>query len=353
MELEQAYRQVEARLERIDFSALHRGFHPFPFALYRDTEAFTAGRYIPRPASFLGNTAIEYEGVLTAIWELSEERPDIDVLASKIVHEMLHAFQHESGEKRWADERGALAGYGYDPVSISARLEEAALTRRCLTASDPGAFSRVLGLRRSRMEIDPGAYDYEARIEQIEGTAHYVKLTALGQLDPGKAARRWDEALGELEDPARYFPVRAVTYLSGAVLIACIRKYTDLDTDQTTDIPFAVEALEKAEPCPLPPADHRAEDCLEEYREGIRSIVSKTLDKGDIVLDGDHRLIAWNVYDAARDGRHAVLTHFIGYIEGTDLPASDEELFSLMKVIHGDFVAEIDSDLIMKRVWRQ
>ena len=42
MELERAYRQVEARLERIDFSALHRGFHPFPFALYSGTEAFTA-----------------------------------------------------------------------------------------------------------------------------------------------------------------------------------------------------------------------------------------------------------------------------------------------------------------------
>ena len=41
MELERAYRQVEARLERIDFSALHRGFHPFPFALYSGTEAFT------------------------------------------------------------------------------------------------------------------------------------------------------------------------------------------------------------------------------------------------------------------------------------------------------------------------
>ena len=353
MKLEQAYRQVEARLERIDFPALHRGFHPFPFALYNGTEAFTAGGTIQRPDSFLGNTAIEYKGVLTAIWELSEEEPDIDVLTSKIVHEMLHAFQHESGEKRWADERGALAGYDYDPVCISARLGEATLTRQCLAENDPGAFSRVLGLRRSRMERDPAAYDYEARIEQIEGTAHYVELTALGQLDPGKAALRWDGALKELEEPARYFPVRAVTYLSGAVLIACIRKYTDLDTDRTADIPFAVEALEKAEPCPLPAADPRAENCLKEYREKIRTIVSRTLDKGDIVLEGDNRLAAWNVYDSVRDGRYAVLTHFIGYIEGTDLPATDEEFFSLMKIIHGDFVAEIDRDLIMKRLWRQ
>ena len=34
MELERAYRQVEVRLERIDFPALHRGFHPFPFKMY-------------------------------------------------------------------------------------------------------------------------------------------------------------------------------------------------------------------------------------------------------------------------------------------------------------------------------
>ena len=40
-------------------------------------------------------------------------------------------------------------------------------------------------------------------------------------------------------------------------------------------------------------------------------------------------------------------------IEGAEFPNTDEELFARMKVINGDFVAELDGDLRFSRVWRQ
>ena len=81
--------------------------------------------------------------------------------------------------------------------------------------------------------------------------------------------------------------------------------------------------------------------------------MDRTIEKGDLVLEGAYRLIAWNVYDAVWDGRYAVITAFIGYIEGGALPESDEELFAQMKIINGNFVAEVDADLNLTRVWRQ
>ena len=159
--------------------------------------------------------------------------------------------------------------------------------------------------------------------------------------------------LAAISDPARYFPVRAVTYLSGAAFIACLRKYTGFDTDGFTDTPFSVAVLEGAAPCALPESDERVSSRLAGWRKEIREIVSRALDQGELVLDGAYRLVVWNVYDAVWDGQYAVLTAFIGYIEGDELPDTDEKLMAQMKMISGDFIAEVDENLRLSRAWRR
>lgn len=353
MELAQAYREIETRLDRLDFPALFRGFSRFPFALYDENRAFIDGRYIEKPESFMGNTSVKLNGADTAIWKLAGEDWDFDVLSAKLAHEMLHAFQNASGEKRWADERAALVRYRYDEGNIAARLEEAACMKACLEGAAPDAFARLLSLRKARSLRFPFACDYEARIEQIEGTAHFVELMALEQLDGGKAKRRWAELLSALSDPARYFPARPVTYLSGAAFLACLKKYTSFDTDAFSDVPFSAAAAAGARPCALPSGNPRAAACLEEWNGKLRDAAARAVEKGEIVLEGAYRMIVWNVYDAAWDGRYAVLTAFLGYIEDGALPETDEELFARMKILNGDFVAEMDENMRFIRVWRR
>ena len=352
MDLAQVYQQIEQRLDTMDFSALHAGFSRFPFALYDEKQAFMDGEYFDRPAEFMGNTSVRFRGAHTAIWKLSQGPMDMDELAAKLVHEMLHAYQQAMGETRWADEREALVRYRYDPANVSARLEEAACMEACLSGRAPEQFARLLALRKARSERFPYAYDYEARIEQIEGTAHYVELCALHQLSPQKAKERWAQLFTALKDPARYFPVRSVTYLSGAAVIACLKQYTDLDTDRMTDTPFALSMLQSVKPCALPPTDARTEKCLENWRGQSRETVEKALQKGEMVLDGAYRLVMWNVYDAQWDGTYAVITAFLGYIEGTALPKTDEELFACLKILNGNFVAQVDETFLLSRVWR-
>ena len=353
MDLAEAYRESEKRLSGIDFPLLFRGFHRFPFALYDETRAYTAGEMIDKPAEFLGNTSVMFRGAHTAIWDLTGNTYDFDTLTSKIVHEMLHAFQNASGETRWADERAALVKYRYDAENISVRLEEADLMEKCLSEYAPDAFSRLLALRKARADRFPYAYDYESRVEQIEGSAHSVELAALAQLDPEKAALFRKRLFSELSDPARYFPVRAVTYLSGAAFIDCLRKYTSLDTDAFTDTPFSVAAIAGAAPCALPETGARVRECMDDWQEKTKTRIEESIEKGELVLDGDYRLYAFNVYDSLWNGRYAVLSGFIGYTEGTAVPATDEDLFSMMKFLNGDFIAQLDEDMHFSRLWRQ
>ncbi len=351
MELEYAYRQIAERLDRIDFPALYSGFRRYPFAVYNARQAYTAGGLIARPSEFIANTAVSFGGGYTAIWSLTEDGYDLDVLTAKIVHEMLHAHQRTVGDSRWADEREAFIWYRYDAVNLTARLEEAACMKECLTGDARGAFSRLMALRKARFEAFPYEYGYEARTEQMEGTAHYVELCALKQLDAGKAEVSRERTFAELLDPASYYPVRAVTYLSGAAMIACLKKYSDFDTDRLSDTPFAEAALDGVKPCALPECDARAGAVLAGARERMRDQVGQAIKKGRLVLEGDYRLIAWNVYDGVWDGHYAVLTYFIGYWEGGELPCTDEELFAGMKMLNGNFVAEVDESLRMTRVW--
>ena len=43
MELCKAYREIEKRLQNIDYQSLYRGFSRFPFAVYNDTQAYIDG----------------------------------------------------------------------------------------------------------------------------------------------------------------------------------------------------------------------------------------------------------------------------------------------------------------------
>ena len=147
--------------------------------------------------------------------------------------------------------------------------------------------------------------------------------------------------------------MRAVTYLSGAAFIACLRRYTSLDTDAFTDVAFSVKAIAGAAPCALPEPYARVRECMDDWVEKTRTRIEKTLKKGELVLDGDYRLFAFDPYDALWDGRYAVLSGFIGYIEGTEHPTTDEELFAMMKILNGDFIAQLDEEMHFRCLWRQ
>ncbi len=155
--LKEIYDQVKERIGRVVFFRLWKGFHPFRFALYTDSQCYFDGSYIERTDDFCANTSILFQGEYIAIWKLSETPKDIDRLAASLIHEMFHAFQSASGESRFPDEREAVFRYGYSAENLSAKLREAELIRQILEGEGNAGetYRQLLSLRRSRAERYP------------------------------------------------------------------------------------------------------------------------------------------------------------------------------------------------------
>lgn len=343
MDLSVAWQELKQRIDYVDFSRLWRGFRQTKFAVYNDTACFFDGAYIEKTDAFLANTSILHNGEHIAIWYLVNEPKDWDQLSASIIHEMFHAHQNASGESRWPDEREALLRYHYSTENLSTKLHEAEIISNLLKSDTSIDFESLLQIRKNRAQKHPYEYDYEARIEQIEGTANYVELRALEQLDPAKAKAKWDATLKSILDPSNYLPIRVVSYAIGALFLACIKKHTDFDFESFGDDPFAIKILEGIRPGAVPtqpsPAINAA---LKEYQTETNAIINKALSKNERVLEGKFPLIGLNIYNARWNGRYATSTYFLAYQDGGE-----------MKTLYGDFIVELDTDYNILTAYRQ
>jgi len=342
LNLHREYNRIKERIDAIDFSALWEGFHPFRFALYNETECFFDGRYIEKTEEFHANTSIFYNGENIAIWKLTEEPTDIDSLAASIVHEMFHAFQNDCGEKRYPDERRALLEYHYSAENLSAKLQEAELMRAIIEGGEK-KFTELLSVRKLRKHLFPRQYDYEARVEQIEGTANYVELLVLMQIAPEKGRLRLSKMLDDITNAGKYFPIRIISYSIGAVFLYCIKKCSSFRFTRFSDRPLSDEIIDDIPFTPVEITnDPDMEKHLTAYNAETERIISTALEKGEICLEGKYPLVSLNIWDARWNGKYAVSNYIVVYRD------DDRQ-----KVLNGNFVVEIDADLNILTVYRQ
>ena len=90
MDLQALYNSVLLKISTLNHDEFWPGFSPVKFALYSDSECFFHGNYIEKTDDFCANCAIRYNQEYIAIWHVMGDM-DMDVLTSKIVHEMFHA----------------------------------------------------------------------------------------------------------------------------------------------------------------------------------------------------------------------------------------------------------------------
>lgn len=343
MNLSDAYSEIQSRIDQVDFSGVWRGFRPIKYALYKDESCFFDGRSIKKPESFIANTSIEYNGEHIAIWDLSKETDDFDALAASIIHEMFHAYQNESGESRWPEENAALIRYRYSDDNISTKLREAEFMQGILIRNDASLFPGLLGMRSGRNREFPFEYDYESRVEQIEGSAKYVELCALAQINAEKGKAAWERTMAAIMEPERYFPIRIISYSVGAAFLACLKRCSCYDFESFTGLPFSRGVIgdvpAKSASTPRNPA---VEFQLDRFNAETERIVQSALAKGTVVLTGRYPLYSLNVWDARWNGRYAVSSRFLAYRDGSEI-----------KVLNGDFVAEMDDAFNLVKVFKQ
>ena len=341
-DLKKLHMLISAEIEKVDVSSLWPGFLPLRFALYTESECCLDGEYIEKTSAFCANTSIEYEGEQIAIWNVMEEL-EPEVLASKIVHEMFHGFQNKRGWNCFPDEVEALMRYRNDPLLLSAKLCENRLLLELLDRPDDEKLERLLSIRRERLRRFPFETEYEAKTEQLEGSANYVEWKALSRLAPERAAALVEDMRAKLTDPRALLPARIPCYYSGALLIDALLKAGRYDPE-AAKTPFTLELLKGAE------ADGtslnglflpEAAEALESYDAQTERMIKAALERGEKLLDGPLTLVCPNIYNARRWGDYITSSYFLMYAEG------DEN-----KIVYGDFVVGMKDERTIDAVWK-
>jgi len=211
------HHEISLRLKKLGFNSIYTGFHPFRFAIYDDKKVCFGESEMPWDSRFVGNTAIDYNGEIIAIWNMKCAVKDMDIFASMLVHEMLHAYQRESKVTDYPDD---LAGafYPRDLGNFNLRFRENQLLASLAEKFNAAAWADFKTMRAYRLQHYPEAVSYEIKTENIEGGAQFVELGALKQLSPDLYRRRLDRILAGLRSPAKSFDARLLSYDTGCLI---------------------------------------------------------------------------------------------------------------------------------------
>ena len=344
MKLDELYGRITEAVSSLDCESIRPGFRPLKFALNDDEKCFFDGAYIEKTDVFCANTSIDYNGEQIAIWKVDGE-PDIPVLTSKIVHEMFHGLQTREKWNCWADETEALYRYKYNADALSLRLRENDLLLRLLDRFDDTAYRELLSHRRLRSEKYPYEFDYESRIEEIEGSATYVEWAVLGQLDENAAAAMKERMRAAVTKPERLLPVRISCYYTGALMINAM-KAAGSDPLSSAKHPAIFAALKNVRPSDgnYPGIDARrrtAANAVAEFDRESERIVGVALEMNEVAVEGPLELLCVNIYDARFFNGYITSRYFLLYRD-----TGGEH------TVYGDFVLEMSDAKTISRVYR-
>ncbi|HHX19311.1 MAG TPA: hypothetical protein GX728_02595 [Clostridiaceae bacterium] len=245
------YQKLEERLAKLDFASLWPRFAKPSYALYTDESMCFDGELLPKPDHFYGNTAIEYEGKMIAIWMLKSEQietdTDLDRLTARIVHEMFHVFQMENGESRFPNDLELIA-FPLDAKLVALAYREndllgqfADMMKTVSTTSGDNlqeqrldamtTLRRMAEIRNEMRTLSDGATINEWRVETLEGIAEHVGFKALRQLNGELAAKEIDVYVEYLRKATDAIDHRGRGYHTG-LFLPLLAETAELDFDR-------------------------------------------------------------------------------------------------------------------------
>ena len=337
--LENLYYDIKTHIDKVDFSRLWRGFEPLKFALYTENECFFDGKYIEKTDEFLGNTSIYYNNEIIAIWNVMEQADSI-VLASKMIHEMFHGFQKINNEGRFPNELDALYNYKYDDENLSLKLKENILITELLEHFEPTKFEKLLKIRRYRYNNFSYEYYYEASVEQIEGTAEFVELCALKQLSYEMYVEKLNLLKSRITTKSNLLPIRIVSYDVGALLLLLLNENGIEYQSEFVNTPFSECLIENASEYEGD-IELTMEVTITSYYERADLVISKAIEKNNVVIDGLFDLLGVNIYNAVYRNGYIITEYFVMY--------GDK---NCPKVEYGDFVVETKDYCKISKLYR-
>ncbi len=346
MDLQTLYTKINQIILSLDLDSFWPGFKPLKFALYNENECYFDGRYIDKTDEFCANTSILFNGEQIAIWMVQQET-DLCVLTSKIVHEMFHGYQRKMGWDCWPNELDALYHYQYDAENLALKLRENALLLELLDRieePDLAVLNELIALRKQRSLMFPYEFDYESKVEEIEGTANYVEWQVLRDLDVKKGDELTRHMRSVLTKPEFLFPIRISCYYTGALMVIALRsanQYSFFPAER----PSIFTVLKDAAPSDgnfLSQDTFRAgaSMAVDSFNDETAGIIHSALDGGNVVLRGPLELTGVNYYNARCYDGFITTTYFLMYRDGRE-----------DKFLQGNFVIKMRDEKTIDTVY--
>ena len=342
--LETLYNMVTEAISKVDFTKLWEDFKPLKFALYNETECFFDGHYVEKTADFCANTAIEYKGEVIAIWNVEQEM-SIPVFASKIIHEMFHAFQDRQGWDCWAKEMEALYKYKYSEENLSIKLHENKLLLELLDGFDMGKYKELLACRKYRSEKYPYEFSYECSGEEIEGGANYVEWQVLKQLDEEAADKLIDDMRKTMLRPEYFFPIRISGYYTGALLINAMIQAGGYNYGPKNRpiIKHILDSMDSINAVNVGTEEEQkiVSEAFDSFMAESKRIVESSVEANEVVLKGPLEIVSVNIYDARCYNGYLTSRFFLMYLENGE-----------KKVIRDNYVIKMRDEKTIDTVYK-
>ena len=313
VDLLMVYQEIDKRINLISFHSLWKGFHPFSFAVYNDNQACFKGLMIDKPKEFIANTAISFQGEQVAMFRVDEDE-DLDIITSKMVHEMFHAYQNEQHDQRFPNEIEALFKYEYTNQNISIKLKENQILHDLVKHGfSQDKWDQFLSLKKYRSIHHAYSLRYESLIEQIEGTANYIELSVLNLLNTEKYKKKINHMLEHIINPHDLLPIRIALYDSGALLLLLMKQQHMSFTEEFTTEPFSLDLLQDVNYQDIEVNEHMQE-VIDDYYHAIDDIID-TIKQQKPLTSGSFELKGLNIYNAKYHKGFIYTTYFLQYLD--------------------------------------
>ncbi len=217
-----SYKSINDRLNNINFNQIINGFKRCTFAIFDNQKAVIDGKVIAKPSQFVANSVADYNDNLVATFHHDFLPKDLNKATALIVHEMYHAFQF--GKMKYQapfinnnEQDGIFYDYSVDTLTLKYN-EVICLIGAYLNKSKED-YHKFLSIRKLRKDKYPQAVQYENATEFIEGSATYVELKALEQLDNKRFNKEIAKTMESLKNIEFYFSIRELSYKVGALML--------------------------------------------------------------------------------------------------------------------------------------
>ncbi len=322
--MERIYKEIKARIDRIDFDLLWPGFKQYDFAIYDQYKVCTHNRTFPITEQFMGNTTIKFEGNQIAIWNITlHDLDDLDLLSAAIIHEMFHAHQMTMGESRFYNDLDALS-YPMEFDNLNLKANEFIALSEAINANDYDYMHKLfidfVTIRNKRFDLIGEDSTYEKSIETVEGTAEYVKLKALYILNQYSYEKQVSVMVSRLNSIGLdLLDTRTIAYYSGA-LVCLLADELNLNykrpivpnLDFNYDLIGSLLKMEMNSEVEISQYTEIRDLILENDKSTIQCVKDIIENENVAVIEGDFQVKAYDPMNMKRIDKFVYHKHFLG-----------------------------------------